>query len=478
MKQTDRSLKGYPLLAAWAICMLLTTACSHEAAVTVPVLTVEGGQIAGKPASTQGVSVYMGIPYAAPPIGDLRWRAPQPVVPWEGVRDCSQPGAACVQTGQTPGTFYWKEFYQGGDPERSEDCLFLNVWTPAAGQADAHLPVMVWIHGGAFNHGYGHELEFDGEAIARHGAVLVTLNYRLGMLGFLAHPLLTAENGGKGSGNYGLLDQLAALKWVHNNIEAFGGDPSCVTVFGQSAGAGSVKALISSPLTQGLIQRSIIQSGGGLGGIIGARTLAEAEAFGQGIWDQAGINSLDEMRAADPEQFEDILNQFLSQQPAGTGLSLPYGPIVDGELLTAQLDETALAGGELDIPYLIGYTSDDLMPEVMHRAATDWSLLLERQGRQPAYVYRFARDLPGEDLEMDPEHGIYPMPGAFHSSELWYVFGTLDRCWRPMEQADYDLSEQMVAYWTNFARTGNPNGEGLPSWQSYTQALPEVHEFK
>ena len=456
----------------------LFMACTHDAAVTVPVLTVEGGQIAGKPGATQGVSIYMGIPYAAPPVGDLRWRAPQPVIPWEDVRDCTQPGAACLQDDQTPGSFYWKEFYQAGDPLRSEDCLYLNVWTPAAGQEDAKLPVMVWIHGGAYNHGYGHELEFDGEAIARHGAILVTLNYRLGMLGFLAHPLLTAENGGKSSGNYGLLDQLAAVRWVHDNIAAFGGDPACITVFGQSAGANSVQSLISSPLSQGLIQRAIIQSGGGLGGIINPRTLADAEAFGKGVWDQAGLATLEEMRATDPAQFDDLVSQYLSRQPATTGLSLSFSPIVDGDFLPASLNQTALDGGELNIPYLIGYTANDIAPEVMHQSAIDWSLLLEQQGRQPAYVYCFSHDLPGEELEPDLEHGVYPMPGAFHSSELWYVFGTLDRCWRPMEQADYDLSEQMVSYWTNFARTGNPNAEGLPLWKPCTQAEPYIREFE
>ena len=436
----------------------------------VPVLTVEGGEVSGVPSETPNVCIYKGIPYAAPPIGDLRWKQPQPVKPWKGIRQCDTFGAASLQGDLTPGSFYWKEFYQGGDPKRSEDCLYLNVWTPAAGKPEAKLPVIFWIHGGAYMGGYGHEIEFGGDAYAKKGVILVTINYRLGMCGFLAHPLLTAENNSKGSGNYGLFDQLAALKWVKRNISAFGGNPDNITVMGQSAGAGSVQALISSPLTKGLIQRAIIQSGGGLGGIISAKSLKEAEKQGSDMWKAAGISTLEEMRAYPAEKFQEVLMKYMQQQKS---FGLPYSPCVDGELLTAPLDETARNGQELDIPYLIGYTSEDMMPEVMKKAATDWSLLLEQQGRKPAYVYCFSRDLPGED--MPSSQGAFgDMKGAFHSSELWYMFGTLGKCWRPMEKADYELSERMVSYWTNFAKTGNPNGEGLPQWEPCTKANPHI----
>ena len=436
----------------------------------VPVLTVEGGEVSGVPSETPNVCIYKGIPYAAPPIGDLRWKQPQPVKPWKGIRQCDTFGAASLQGDLTPGSFYWKEFYQGGDPKRSEDCLYLNVWTPAAGKPEAKLPVIFWIHGGAYMGGYGHEIEFGGDAYAKKGVILVTINYRLGMCGFLAHPLLTAENNSKGSGNYGLFDQLAALKWVKRNISAFGGNPDNITVMGQSAGAGSVQALISSPLTKGLIQRAIIQSGGGLGGIISAKSLKEAEKQGSDMWKAAGISTLEEMRAYPAEKFQEVLMKYMQQQKS---FGLPYSPCVDGELLTAPLDETARNGQELDIPYLIGYTSEDMMPEVMKKAATDWSLLLEQQGRKPAYVYCFSRDLPGED--MPSSQGAFgDMKGAFHSSELWYTFGTLGKCWRPMEKADYELSERMVSYWTNFAKTGNPNGEGLPQWEPCTKDNPHV----
>lgn len=438
-----------------------------------PVVSVEGGQIEGT-VDEEGVVVYKGIPYAAPPVKELRWKQPQPVQPWQGVKKCDKFGPASLQGGQTEGSFYWKEFYQDGNPEMSEDCLYLNVWTPESGKKDSSLPVMVWIHGGAFQNGFGHEIEFDGDAYAKKGVVLVTLNYRLGMCGFLAHPLLTAENGGKGSGNYGLFDQLAALKWVKRNIEAFGGDPDNVTVFGQSAGAGSVQALISSPLARGYIQRAIIQSGGGLGGIISTQPLKNAETMGKAMWDASGCTTLEEMRAYPAERFPEVMTNYMKQQKKFMGM--PYAPCVDGELLNASVYDVAMQDKELDIPYMIGYTSEDIAPDQMRKAAVDWSLLLEQQGHRPAYVYCFSRDLPGEDMPA-PKGGFGAMKGAFHSSELWYVFGTLDKCWRPMEAADYELSERMVSYWTNFAKTGNPNGTALPEWKPFTKADQHIQEL-
>lgn len=437
----------------------------------LPTLSIEGGKVQGVTSPSKDVVIYKGIPYAAPPTGDLRWKKPQAVKPWTGVRKCDQFGAASLQDGQQKGSFYWKEFYQGEEPAYSEDCLYLNVWTPAKHQ-QAQLPVMVWIHGGAFANGYGHEIEFDGEKYAKKGVILVTINYRLGMCGFLSHPLLTAENQGKGSGNYGLFDQLAALKWVKKNIAQFGGNPHNVTVFGQSAGAGSVQALISSSLSKGYINRAIIQSGGGLGGIITPRSLQDAEKMGKEIWEAAGTTSLQEMRKYPADQFKTLLAKYQQKQKQFMGL--PYNACVDGELLQQSYDEVAKAGKELDIPYIIGYTSDDLATEAMKKAAEGWGQLQEEQGRKPAYVYCFSRDLPGEDMPADPQKGIFGMKGAFHSSELWYVFGTLDRCWRPMEKVDYQLSDIMVSYWTNFAKYGNPNGKGLPTWNAYTKASPTI----
>ncbi|MGL5273022.1 MAG: carboxylesterase family protein [Phocaeicola sp.] len=315
--------------------------------------------------------------------------------------------------------------------------------------------------------GFGHEIEFSGNAYAQEGVILVTINYRLGICGFLSHPLLTAENGGEGSGNYGLFDQLAALKWVKNNIAFFGGDSNNITLFGQSAGAGSVQSLISSPLTKNYINRAIIQSGGGLKGIIGTRTLRDAEEMGKAMWNAVGITSLEEMRAYPTDKLQEVLTTYINKTKPLAGL--PYTPCIDGELLKASLTDTALSGNHLDIPYMIGYVSEDITPRAMKKAAIGWSLLLEEQGRKPAYVYCFSHDLPGEDMP-GPTGAFGNMKGAFHSCELWYVFGTLERCWRPMEKEDHDLSKQIIAYWINFAKTGNPNGAELPEWKPCTKA--------
>ena len=365
-----------------------------------------------------------------------------------------------MQGDQDKRSFYYREFFSDGDPERSEDCLYLNVWTPAAGSSLARLPVMLWIHGGAFSGGFGHEMEFDGEAFARRDVILVTINYRLGMCGFMAHPQLTAENDGNGSGNYGLFDQLAALQWVKKNIRAFGGDPDNITVFGQSAGACSVQALISSPLTAGLISKAIIQSGGGLNGPLAAMPRAELEKVNEELWNLAGMTTLEEMRACPPERFGEVVSAYGKSKG---GSVHPFWMTVDGELLTRPLTEAALAGGQLDIPYMIGYNKNDMSPEAMKKAAVNWSLLLEKQGRTPAYVYAFTRELPSypDELKMEGDDKT----GAFHSAELWYVFGTLKRSRRQFTAADYDLSERMVTYWTNFAKSGSPNGDGIPAWK-------------
>lgn len=448
-----------------AILSVLACTALAAAAARTPVLKIESGKIIGVPTDAGRAVVYKGIPYAAPPVGDLRWRKPQPAEPWQGVRECSEFGPASMQGDQDKRSFYYREFFSAGDPERSEDCLYLNVWTPANVRPSAKLPVMLWIHGGAFSGGFGHEMEFDGEAFARREVILVTINYRLGMCGFMAHPLLAAENGGKGSGNYGLFDQLAALQWVRRNIRAFGGDPDNITVFGQSAGACSVQALISSPLTEGLISKAIIQSGGGLNGPLAAMPRANLEKTGEALWNSAGMTTLEEMRACPPERFGEIVSAY----GKSTGRYVhPYWVTVDGELLTRPLHEAALAGEELDIPYMIGYNKNDMSPEVMKDAAVNWSLLLEKQGRTPAYVYAFTRDMPfyPDELRMEGDEHT----GAFHSAELWYVFGTLGRSKRQFTEADYDLSERMVAYWTNFAKSGDPNGGGLPAWKPCTDA--------
>ncbi|MDR2911504.1 MAG: carboxylesterase family protein [Bacteroidales bacterium] len=417
-----------------------------------PVLTVEGGQIQGVETEIAGIMVYKGIPFAAPPVGDLRWREPQPVISWDGIKICDTFGAAAPQKLTDSGSFYDKEFYAQSPHVKNEDCLYLNVWTPATGKTDAKLPVAMWIHGGAYRNGFGHEHEFDGVYWAQKGVILVTINYRLGVLGFLAHPELTAENPNGVSGNYGILDQIAALKWIKANISQFGGDPNQITVFGQSAGAGSVQTLVASPLTTGLIQGAIIQSGGGIGSRP-AVTLADAEQTGAAIARFYGCVSIEEMRNVAAEEFGDFENRTADFVKAENRIA-NTSPVVDGYLLNESFSDAAINGNLPNIPYIIGGTVGDMRGN--SKPVADFGLVMEEQGKK-AYAYQFARPLPGDDA------------GAFHSSELWFIFNTLNRSWRPFTEGDKALSAYMVDCWTNFAKYGNPNGTIGETWQPYTK---------
>lgn len=279
------------------ICMSLAS-CGNSN----PVLTVEGGQVIGVQTPAKGIIAYKGIPFAAPPVGDLRWKEPQPVEPWEGVRVADTYGAAPWQVTMDTESFYNREWRASGTVPYSEDCLYLNIWTPAAGKPGKKLPVAMWIHGGGFREGFAHEPEFDGgEDWASRGVILVTAAYRLGIMGFFSHPLLSAESTNGVSGNYGLFDQIAALKWIQNNIEQFGGDPNNITIFGQSAGAMSVQSLCASPLSKNLISRAIIQSGGGLNTRPGT-LLDTAQLANKNMMDHYGKTTLEQMRALSFEE--------------------------------------------------------------------------------------------------------------------------------------------------------------------------------
>ena len=418
----------------------------------VDTVKVEGGKLQGVLTENPEVMIFKGVPYAAPPVGDLRWANPKPVVPWEGVKVADTFGAPSVQRGRQPGSFYYKEFQPEPLPPTSEDCLFLNVWAPAktVGHPEAKLPVAMWIHGGAYAGGCGNDVAFDGEAWAERGVILVTINYRLGMLGFFSHPELTAENGYGGSGNQGIYDQLAAIKWIHANIAQFGGDPDQLTIFGQSAGAGSVKTLVTSPLTQGLVSKAIIQSGGGLGNFLGGGSsntpLSTYDEQGKQAMDAAGFDTLEKMRKASLED--------LSAVRARMG-----GPHPDGNLVTKGFDEAVRSGQILDIPYMIGSNGDDMGD--MREGINEFCAVRSQQSKQPAYQYYFDRKLPGDD------------EGAFHSAELWYMFHTLGRSWRPMTQHDFDLSDKMMDYWANFVKYGNPNGKDVDGpWKASTAENP------
>ena len=435
-----------------------------------PVLEIEGGKIQGVESTVDGVYIYKGIPFAAPPVGDLRWKEPQPVIPWEGVKVADTFGPGSVQVNHDSSNPWTSEFYWE-DPEFSEDCLSLNVWTPAPGKPGKKLPVAMWIHGGAYTGGWGYEPEFDGKVWAEKGVVLVTINYRLGVFGFLVHPFLTAESPHHVSGNYGLLDQIAALKWVHANIAAFGGDPDNITILGQSAGAGSVKALVSSPLTGDLIKKAIIQSGGGVNRVPTGRSSAPQggssplDFVGKAtkeLFDWAGYDTLEKMRGASTEAIFTLPNRYAAE--TGTPFRLSARPVVDGYVSTESFDEAAQEGRIKDIPYMIGYTRDDMgNPEEGIRRFCD----LRNAAGQPVYAYQFAHALP------DDEAGSHDMKGAFHSSELWFMFKSLEHSDRPFTQADYDLAEHVVSCWTNFAKKGDP---GL-GWKAYTPESPDFMVF-
>ena len=459
-----------------ASCVLLSLVAGAQSATG----KVTGGEIAG--VIKDGVAVFKGIPFAAPPVGDLRWKAPQPVLPWEGVREAKEFGPAPMQSSLFGGP--------------SEDCLYLNVWT-AAKDSTERRPVMVYIFGGAFNGGNASDSLYDGSHFAKKGVVLVTLNYRVGIFGYFAHPELSAESG-VGSGCYGIQDQIAALRWVKDNISQFGGDPSNVTVFGQSSGGTSVSILTQSPVAKGLFHRAICQSGGAMapfkpasdkpGGLI--ISLALAEKQGEGFLASLGVKDIKAARA-------------LSAKAVMKGKGgLPW-PVADGHVIAADPHEVFQSGRFNDTPILVGYNSDDgglfggLGAKQSSREFEEFVRKDYAQGADAilaAYPHatkseaqRSSRDIIREVLfgwptwawaNQQVEKGKgkvflycfdYPKSGnAGHGTEVAYVFGNLDGFLRPGSSGkNVVLSDTIMSYWINFAKNGDPNGPGLPNWPAF-----------
>jgi para-nitrobenzyl esterase len=459
---------------------------------TEPTVRVSGGEIRGH-ALTSG-AVFKGVPYAAPPVGDLRWREPGPVKTWTGVRDGGSYGAVCAQVGgaRNPAA-----------TRGEEDCLSLNLWTPDW-PAKSKLPVMVWFHGGGNQRGSslgsaGIEPPFDGESLSRHGVVMVTVNYRLGVLGFMSHPALTAESPHHASGNYGLMDQIASLKWVHDNIAKFGGDPANVTIFGQSAGARDTGHLLISPMSKGLFQRAIEESGSVVGGGKLNQPLSEAEKIGTAVGERmhvpAGAAGLAQMRSAP-------LAEVLKAAPTyDSGL---IGPVViDGYVVTKAGAYTFQSGQEHRVPLMIGNNGREQGgSDAVQKAITEYygslapraQKLYAQASTYPPYMdlsvqfgvdiafrcpavtvagWHSATGTPTYEYEFThafPESKI----GASHSGELRYVFGNFPA--QPTDQ-ERKISEGMETYWTNFARTGDPNGNGLPVWPKFDTRARRYIEF-
>ncbi|MCI5723903.1 MAG: carboxylesterase family protein [Erysipelotrichaceae bacterium] len=426
-------------------------------------IKVEQGILRGEETDTK--RVFKGVPYAKPPVGNLRFSSPQPPDRWLGVKEALSFSKICPQPKAT-NPFYRKEFYAYPDypyPDMSEDCLYLNIWAPS--HTKGGCPVAVWIHGGAFDHGYGNEVTFDGDVFVQNGVILVTLNYRVGIFGFFAHPELTEADPTHCVSNYGILDQIMALRWIRRNIEAFGGDPDNITLFGQSAGAMSVQTLISSPMTRGMVAKAIIQSGVGYQNpILKDKTIEEAYQTGEEIMKLAGVKNIQALRQVPASKLVDILPKLQKSSQ-----HILFSPVVDGFVLEDSLDSLAKRGDIQDIPCIIGVNGNDfgfgkeesIRKSAYFQSMIDFVNLHNQHGKSSSYLYIFDRQLPGDDA------------GAFHSAELWYVFGTLNRCWRPMEVRDYKISDEMISAWTSFMKDGNP---GL-GWKPFHEENDFIRRF-
>ena len=413
------------------------------------IVTTPCGTLRGCAGRIPGTAAYKGIRYATAG----RWEYPQQVTAWEGIYDATQYGNCSYQPRAfyneeevLEKVFYYNEFRKGETYTYSEDCLFLNVFTPESAKDGDKLPVLVYIHGGGFTGGCGHEKHFDGPVWPAKGVIGVTLNYRLGPMGFVCLPELKQEAGV--TGNYGLYDQMTAIKWVKDNITSFGGDPENITIMGQSAGAMSVQQHCFSPLTDGLFQKAVMSSGGGVSPALAAALPEKTYDFWHKLMEVNECKTLAEFRAL-PAGKLFATWQNLKKTMKGGGCF----PVVDGRFVVGTGSQLLNENRQKPIHYMAGSTSEDMMPPVLFQMSKSWCAAQEKQ----SYAWFFDRKLPGDDN------------GAWHSSDLWYWFGTLPNCWRPMTKKDYAISEQMTSYLTNFCKYGDPNGAGLTAWVPVTK---------
>ena len=423
------------------------------------IVTTPCGKIQGVKSNVEGIIAFKGIRYATAG----RFEYPQIVTSWKGIYDASnyghcsyQPRSFYNEEENLKKIFYYNEFRKGEKYSYSEDCLFLNIWVPEGIKEEDNLPVLVYIHGGGFTGGCGHELHFDGPLWPKKGVIGVTLNYRLGPLGFTCSEELKERDGH--SGNYGLYDQMTAIKWVKDNIASFGGNPNNITIMGQSAGAMSVQQLCLSPLTKGLFNKAIMSSGGGVNKLLGTPTEDKKYDFTKKMMELSSCSTIDEFKTLDVEKLFDAWNKAKAELK---GVPMPSTPVIDGELITDTPSNIVKRNEHHQIPYMMGANSEDVAPIFIYNQSKSWC----QKQSIPSYCYMFNHQLPSDDN------------GAWHSADLWYHFGTLKNCWRDMTSVDYALSETMINYVTNFVKTGNPNGENLPEWRVQTKKEKEVMHF-
>ena len=427
---------------------------------------IKNGYVQGLPGNDPRITVYKGIPFAAPPVGENRWRAPQPVSDWTDVRYCSEFGPISYQDQPAVGTdIYCREWHVDKDIPMSEDCLYLNVWTPA-NSTDEKLPVLVWYYGGAFQWGYTAEMEFNGEALAKKGIIVVSVAYRLNVFGFLSEKEISDENP-DAPGNFGLLDQRAGLNWVVENIAAFGGDPDRITIAGQSAGGGSVLQQLTSAYDNSAIKGAVILSGiitpdGSVEDIFNPISLSEAEERGRKFFDFMGFKDLSEARKASSQELLSGYNRF--QREGGGKMMVP---INDGKFCIGNPTDRLCDRQCVDVPIITGNTADEFTfggVNIVEKSVKNaLPKMAENAPDQKFWYYRFDPDIPGDGA------GKEAYPGTFHSCDLWFFFDTLEKCHRPYTGRHFELARQMSDYFANFVKTGDPNGKGydgkqLPTW--------------